>query len=157
MYEEHFGLKEKPFTLSPDPSFLYFSKEHRLAMTILEYGVENQAGFTLISGEVGCGKTTLIRHFVNHLNKRFTVGSVNNTHESFGSLMDLVLLSFNLDYKNKSNIEKYHLLETFLIDQYQQGHNTILIIDEAQNLKPNMLEELRVISNVNADKDQLIQ
>lgn len=157
MYEQHFGLKEKPFSLSPDPSFLYFSKGHRLALTMLEYGVESRSGFTLISGEVGCGKTTLIRHFLSKLSDRFTVGLVSNTHASFGSLIDLVLLSFDLDYRDKSDIEKYHIFESFLIEQYSQGKNTVLIIDEAQNLKPQMLEELRIISNINADKDQLIQ
>ena len=157
MYEEHFGLREKPFSLSPDPSFLYFSKGHSLALTMLEYGIESRSGFTLISGEVGCGKTTLIRHFLSTLNERYSVGLISNTHVSFGSLMDLVLLSFDLDYKDKSSIEKYHIFENFLIEQYRDGNYTILIIDEAQNLKPDMLEELRVISNINADKDQLIQ
>ena len=157
MYENHFGLKEKPFSLSPDPSFLYFSKGHGLALTMLEYGVESKSGFTLISGEVGCGKTTLIRHFLGRLGEEFTVGLVSNTHTAFGELIELVLLAFDLDYKNKTSVEKYHLLETFLIDQYAQGKTTILIVDEAQNLTPNMLEELRVISNINAEKDQLIQ
>ncbi len=106
---------------------------------------------------MGCGKTTLIRHFLSTLNERYSVGLISNTHVSFGSLMDLVLLSFDLDYKDKSSIEKYHIFENFLIEQYRDGNYTILIIDEAQNLKPDMLEELRVISNINADKDQLIQ
>ena len=157
MYEEHFGLLEKPFTLSPDPSFLYFTDAHRMAMTMLEYGIENRAGFTLISGEVGCGKTTLIRHLLERLDSEYTVGLISNTHSSFGDLMDLVLLAFDLDYKDKSNTEKYHIFESYLIDQYSQGKNTILIVDEAQNLTPFMLEELRVISNINAGKDQVIQ
>ena len=114
MYEQHFGLKEKPFSLSPDPSFLYFSKGHKLALTMLEYGVESHSGFTLISGEVGCGKTTLIRHFLNNLSEKHTVGLVSNTHASFGELIDLILLSFDLDYANKSSTEKYHIFETFL-------------------------------------------
>ena len=157
MYEEYFGLVEKPFTLSPDPSFLYFTSNHRTALTMLEYGIENRAGFTLISGEVGCGKTTLIRHLLEQLNSEYTVGLISNTHTSFGDLMDLVLLAFDLDYKDKSNTEKYHIFETFLIEQYASGNNTILIVDEAQNLNPYMLEELRVISNINAGKDQVIQ
>ncbi len=157
MYEQHFGLKEKPFSLSPDPSFLYFSKGHKLALTMLEYGVESRSGFTLVSGDVGCGKTTLIRHFITKLSDKFTVGLVSNTHASFGELIDLILLSFDLDYANKSSTEKYHIFESFLISQYSQGRITVLIIDEAQNLSPGMLEELRIISNINADKDQLIQ
>ena len=157
MYEEHFGLKEKPFSLSPDPSFLYFSKGHRHAMTMLEYGVKSRSGFTLISGEVGCGKTTLIRHFLKGLSEQFTVGLVSNTHASFGELIDLVLLSFELEYREKSSTEKYEIFESFLLEQSSYGQTTVLIIDEAQNLKPDMLEELRVISNINADKHQLIQ
>ena len=157
MYEEHFGLTEKPFSLSPDPSFLYFSKGHRLAMTMLEYGIQSRSGFTLISGEVGCGKTTLIRHLLGNLSERYTVGLVSNTHASFGELIDLVLLSFDLDYQNKTSTEKIEMFESFLLEQYSYGQNTILVIDEAQNLKPVMLEELRVLSNINADKHQLIQ
>lgn len=157
MYEEHFGLNEKPFALSPDPSFLYFSRGHRLAMTMLQYGLENRVGFTLISGEVGCGKTTLLRHLLSTLEEQYTVGLISNTHASFGSVIDLVLLSFDLEYKNKSALEKYHTFELFIIDQYSKGKNTLLIIDEAQNLSIEMLEELRVISNINADKDQVIQ
>ncbi|MDW3094302.1 MAG: AAA family ATPase [Gammaproteobacteria bacterium] len=157
MYNEHFGLSEKPFALSPDPGFLYFTKSHRLAMTMLEYGIQNESGFTLISGEVGCGKTTLIRYLLRNLDDSYTVGLISNTHESFGELIDLVLLAFDLEYKNKSNIEKYHTFENFLLEQYGMGQNTILIVDEAQNLSSRMLEELRVISNINSEKDQLFQ
>ncbi len=157
MYEQHFGLTEKPFTLSPDPSFLYFASNHQLAMTMLQYGIENKAGFTLISGDVGCGKTTLIRYLLKELSDNYSIGLISNTHESFGDLMDLVLHSFELNYKNKTNIEKYNTFESFLVSQYRLGKNTLLIVDEAQNLSPKMLEELRIISNINADKDQVIQ
>lgn len=157
MYEQHFGLAEKPFSLSPDPTFLYYSRGHRRAMTMLEYGLTNQSGFTLISGEVGCGKTTLIRSLLSNLDDTFEVGLISNTHTAFGDLMDLVLLSFDLDYRDKTNTEKYHTIENFLIEQYSVGKNTVLVIDEAQNLSADMLEELRVISNINADKDQVMQ
>lgn len=157
MYEKHFGLLEKPFTLSPDPGFLYFASNHQLALTMLQYGIENKAGFTLISGEVGCGKTTLIRYLLNQLSDNFTIGLISNTHASFGDLIDLVLHAFDLSYSNKTNIEKYHTFESFLVNQYSLGKNTLLIVDEAQNLSPKMLEELRIISNINADKDQVLQ
>ena len=87
--------------LSPDPGFLYFTKGHRLAMTMLEYGIQNESGFTLISGDVGCGKTTLIRYLLRNLDDSYMVGLISNTHESFGELIDLVLLAFDLDYKDK--------------------------------------------------------
>lgn len=157
MYNDHFGLSCKPFKLSPDPSFLYFTSSHRHAFTMLEYGIQNESGFTLISGEVGCGKTTLIRYLLNNLDNHYVVGLISNTHESFGDLIDLVLLSFDLEYRNKSNIEKYHTFESFLLQQYSQGKNTILIVDEAQNLSPKMLEELRVISNINSENDHVFQ
>ena len=157
MYEQHFDLAEKPFSLSPDPSFLYFSKGHLRAMTMLEYGLTNQAGFTLISGEVGCGKTTLIRRLLSNLDDSYEVGLISNTHAAFGDLMDLVLHSFDLDYTNKSTMEKYRIFEKFLIDKYSEGKNTVLVVDEAQNLNAEMLEELRVISNINSEKDQVLQ
>ena len=153
MYNDHFGLKEKPFSLSPDPEFLYFTSSHRLAMTMLEYGIQNESGFTLISGDVGCGKTTLIRYLLRSMDSSHIVGLISNTHSSFGDLIDLVLLAFDLDYKDKSNIEKYHTFENFLLEQYGLGKSTVLIVDEAQNLSPRMLEELRIISN----KDQVFQ
>jgi len=157
MYNDHFGLTQKPFSLSPDPGFLYFTKSHRIAFTMLEYGIQNESGFTLISGDVGCGKTTLIRHLLNNLDRHYVVGLISNTHESFGDLIDLVLLSFDLNYKNKSNIEKYHTFEEFLLQQYSLGKNTILIVDEAQNLSSKMLEQLRVISNINSATDHVFQ
>jgi len=157
MYNDHFGLKEKPFSLSPDPEFLYFTSSHRLAMTMLEYGIQNESGFTLISGDVGCGKTTLIRYLLRNMDSSHIVGLISNTHSSFGDLIDLVLLAFDLDYKDKSNIEKYHTFENFLLEQYSLGKSTVLIVDEAQNLSPRMLEELRIISNINSDKDQVFQ
>ncbi len=158
MYKKHFGLSQKPFTLQPDPGFLYFSSSHRMAMTMLEYGIQNESGFTLISGDIGCGKTTLIRYLLGNLDENnHVVGLVSNTHEAFGDLIDLALLAFDLDYKNKSNTEKYHTFENFLLEQYSVGKNTILIVDEAQNLSPRMLEELRLISNINADQDHIFQ
>lgn len=157
MYNSHFGLSEKPFALSPDPDFLYFTSSHRLAMTMLEYGIQNESGFTLISGDVGCGKTTLLKYLLRNIDNSHVVGLISNTHESFGDLIDLVLLAFGLDYKDKSNIEKYHTFENYLLEQYRSGQSTLLIVDEAQNLSPKMLEELRVISNINSGKDHVFQ
>ena len=90
MYESFYKLKEKPFTLLPDPGFLYLSDKHRMALTLLEYGLTNHAGFTVISGEIGAGKTTLIRHLLNNVDQEFTVGLISNTHRSFGELMQWV-------------------------------------------------------------------
>ena len=157
MYEQHFGLNAKPFSLSPDPEFLYFGENHRRAMTMLHYGIENHAGYTLISGEVGCGKTTLIRYLIASLDDDYEIGLMSNTHPSFGSTIDLILLAFDVTSAKRSKVEKYKALEKFLIQKYSQGKKAVLIVDEAQNLTAMMLEELRLISNINADKDQVLQ
>ena len=157
MYESFYGFKEKPFSLTPDPSFLYLSKTHELALTMLEYGVENRSAFTLISGEIGCGKTTLVRKLLDELKEDVTVGLISNTHASFGELLEWILLAYDLSYKNKSKVERYQTFIDFLIDEYAAGRRTVLILDEAQNLEAKTLEELRVLSNVNADKDQVLQ
>lgn len=157
MYEQHFGLVKKPFSLSPDPEFLYFGHNHQRALTMLQYGIENNAGYTLISGEVGCGKTTLIRHLIGSLDTDYEIGLMSNTHPSFGTTVDLILLAFDIVPAKRSKVEKYRALEKFLIEQYSLGKKVLLIVDEAQNLTVGMLEELRLISNINADKDQVLQ
>ena len=157
MYESFYGFKEKPFSLTPDPSFLYLSKTHELALTMLEYGVENRSAFTLISGEIGAGKTTLVRKLLDDLDEEVTVGLISNTHKAFGELLQWILLAYGLSYKNKSKVECYQTFVDFLIEEYAAGRRTVLILDEAQNLGANTMEELRVLSNVNADKDQVLQ
>lgn len=157
MYESFYGFSEKPFSLLPDPGFLYESSKHRMAATMLEYGLMNMAGITVITGEVGSGKTTIIRHMLNNLDDNVTVGLISNTHNSFGELLQWVHMAFNLDFKGKEKIELYHEFEQFIIRQYAGGKRTVLIIDEAQNLAPETLEELRMLTNINADKDQVLQ
>ena len=157
MYESFYGFREKPFSLLPDPGFLYFTRKHRLALAMLEYGLANQAGFTVISGDIGTGKTTLIRHLLENLDQELAIGLITNTHQSIGELMQWVLLAFDLDYKDKSPVEMYQMLVDFVIEQYARGRRTVLIVDEAQNLAVETLEELRMLSNINADKDQVLQ
>ena len=157
MYEAHFGLREKPFSLLPDPSFLYLSDKHRMALALLQYGLSNQAGFTAITGGIGTGKTTLIRHLLNTMEQDVTVGLISNTHRSFGELLQWILLAFNLNYANKSKVEMYQTFVDFMIQEYARNRRTVLIVDEAQNMEAETLEELRMLSNVNADKDQVLQ
>src|SRR5947207_8837633 len=157
MYEEFYNFREKPFSLLPDPAFLYLSEKHRLALTMLQYGIVNQAGFTVITGEIGSGKTTLIRQVLSEVGDDITVGLVSNTHRNFGELMQWVLLAFGLEYREKKKIELYETLADFIVKEYSQNRRTVLIIDEAQNLSPEALEELRMMSNINADKDQVLQ
>jgi len=157
MYESFYGFKEKPFSLLPDPSFLYMSRQHKMALALLEYGLMNQAGFTVISGDIGTGKTTLIRHLLNNMEKDLTVGLISNTHRSFGELLQWVLLAYDLDHTGKSKVEMYRTFVDFMIAEYASNRRTVLIVDEAQNMEAETLEELRMLSNVNADKDQVLQ
>jgi general secretion pathway protein A len=157
MYETFYKLREKPFTLLPDPGFLFLSKKHRMALTLLEYGLMSQAGFTVISGDIGAGKTTLIRHLLDHMDREHTVGLISNTHCSFGELLQWILLAFNLEYANLDKVEMYRRFIDFIIDEYAHNRRVVLIVDEAQNMSAETLEELRMLSNVNADKDQALQ
>jgi len=157
MYRTFYSLREKPFTLLPDPGFLYMSDKHRMAFTLLEYGLMNQAGFTVISGDIGAGKTTLIRHLLDNMDRDHTVGLISNTHRSFGELLQWILLAFNLDHTGMSKVEMYQRFVDFIIDEYAHNRSTVLIVDEAQNMSAETLEELRMLSNVNADKHQALQ
>lgn len=157
MYQAFYHLKEKPFSLLPDPGFLYLSKQHRMALVLLEYGLTNQAGFSVVTGDIGTGKTTLIRHLLNQMGRDITVGLITNTHRSFGVLLQWVLMSLNLDHHGKDKVEMYETLVDFLIKEFAHRRRTMLIVDEAQNMSPEALEELRMLSNINADKNQVLQ
>ncbi len=157
MYEAFYGFREKPFSIIPDPEFLYFSAKHQMAFDLLEYGLMNQAGFNVITGEIGTGKTTLIRHLLTQMGADVTVGLISNTHRSFGELLQWILFAFSQEYRGKDRVEMFHTFLDFLVRQYGQNKRTVLIVDEAQNMSVETLEELRMLSNVNADKDQLLQ
>lgn len=157
MYGKFYGLKEMPFSIQPDPEFLFFGKRHSLAYTMLEYGIQNRAAFSVICGEVGCGKTTLIRHLLNQLGPELTVGLVYNTHRDIGDLLEWIMLAFGQPYEGMSPVARYDGFQRFLISEYGAGRRVVLIVDEAQNLGVGALESLRMLSNINADKHQLLQ
>lgn len=157
MYEQFFGLTEKPFSIQPDPSFLYWGRTHRLAYAMLEYGVLNHAGISVITGEVGCGKTTLIHRLLDQLSDTHTVALLSNVQEGRGDLLSWLLMAFGQPFDNSSHVALFSQLQQFFISEYAQGRRIVLIIDEAQNLSTDMLEELRLLSNINAGKDQLLQ
>ena len=157
MYEAFYGFREKPFSLQPDPAFLYLGKRHGMAMTMLEYGLMNRAAITVITGEIGSGKTTLIRRLLEEIGEDISVGLISNTHRSFGELLQWISLAFDLEYKDREKVELYQGFIDYLVEQYAHNRRTVLIVDEAQNMDPLTLEELRLISNVNADKDQVLQ
>lgn len=157
MYETFYGLKENPFSIQPDPDFLYFGRRHSYAYTMMEFGIKNRAGFIVISGEIGCGKTTLIRFLLNNLAPSLTVGLVYNTHRDMSNLLEWIMLSFGLPYEGMSQVALFDSFQRFLIAQYGLGKSVLLIVDEAQNLNADALESLRMLSNINADKYQLLQ
>ncbi len=128
-----------------------------MALTMLQYGLINQAAITVITGEVGSGKTTLIRKLLNEIDDDITVGLISNTHKSFGDLLQWVSMAFNLEYKGKDKVSLYDDFVSYVVNEYAKSRRTVLIIDEAQNLSPSVLEELRMLSNINADKDQVLQ
>jgi type II secretory pathway predicted ATPase ExeA len=157
MYEAFYGFKEKPFSMLPDPGFLYLSKKHQAALTLLEYGLLNHVGFCIISGEPGAGKTTILRTLLQRIGDDVTVGLITNTHQSFGGLLDWVLSVFDLHRPNLTHVEMHQIFMEYLIKEYAKGRTVLLIVDEAQNMQPDTLEELRMLSNVNTEKDQLMQ
>ena len=157
MYEIFYGLKEKPFSIQPDPDFLYFGRRHTYAYAMMEYGIKNGAGFSVISGEIGCGKTTLVRHLLNNLEPSHIVGLVYNTHKDIADLLEWIMLAFGLPYEGLSRVALYDAFQRFLIEQHGLGKRVLVIVDEAQNLNPDALESLRMLSNINADKYQLLQ
>lgn len=157
MYESFFELREKPFSLLPDPGFLFMSRQHQQALTLLEYGLMNQAGFIILTGDIGSGKTTLMRHLVGRLDPSFSVGLISNTHQSLGELMDWVCMAFDIRGEPATKLEKYQAFIDFLVGTYAKGGRVLLIVDEAQNLGVEKLEELRLLSNINAGKDLVLQ
>lgn len=157
MYEQFFGLSGKPFSLLPDADFLFYSKRHRRAITLLDYGILTQAGFLVITGEVGAGKTTIIRRYLKSVGEDVAVGVITNPSKTIGHLLDWITAAFDLDINEKDEAKLYHHFVAFLLDMYGKGKRTVLIIDEAQNLSADQLEELRMLSNVNNEKDQMLQ
>jgi general secretion pathway protein A len=158
IYNAHFGLAERPFTLLPDPDFLYWSDNHTRAYAMLEYGMLTHAPITVVTGEIGAGKTTLLRHLLRQLPEDITVGLISNAQGNRGELLHWVLMALGVATDmNASYVQLFAQFQDFLIAEYAAGRRTMLIFDEAQNLSVETLEELRMFSNINADKDELIQ
>lgn len=157
MYESHFGLTERPFTLRPDPSFLYLSHQHSMALSMLEFGLTGQAGFVVVTGEIGSGKTTLIRHFLHRRDRRATIGVISNTHAGFGDILQWVFQALNIEMKSSKRSVRYQAFTNYLAQQYAAGQQVVLIVDEAQNVSIPALEELRLLSNIDIDRDHTLQ
>jgi general secretion pathway protein A len=157
MYESYYGLREKPFSILPDPDLIYWGQTHRMAFAMLEFGMMNNAGFTVITGEIGSGKTTLVRHLLKKIDPNLmTVGLISNTPQGREELLQWIMMSLDQPCEGSATtlIKNFH---DYLHAQCAKGRRTILIIDEAQNLDEKTLEALRMLSNINVDKQQYLQ
>ena len=157
-FAQHFGLTERPFTLLPDPDFLYWSRAHKRAYAVLEYGVMTRAPITVVTGEVGAGKTTLLQKLLQNMDEQTVVGLISNAQGSRGELLHWVLNALGIEsMMGDAYVDKFQRLQDFVIEKYAQGMRVMLVIDEAQNLSVEGLEELRMLTNINANKDELLQ
>lgn len=157
MYRSFYNLKCKPFDLIPNPEFMFFSKTHKKAITYLDYGIRERVGFILLTGEVGSGKTTIIRELINKHLERVILAKVFNTNVNFEQLLSMINDDFDLPVQGKDKIEMLRDLNHFLVDQYAKGNQPLLIIDEAQNLTLETLEEIRMLSNLETSDSKLLQ
>ena len=158
LYTEHFNFSERPFSLLPDPDFLFWSKAHTRAFSILEYGLVTRAPLTVITGEVGTGKTTLVQALLKHVDDDFTVGLLSNAQGGRGDLLRWVLSALDIPSDPASDyVTLFEQFQNFAIQEYASGRCVVLIIDEAQNLSFESLEELRMLTNINSNKDEVLQ
>jgi len=158
MYERFYGLRERPFSLTPDPDYLFLSGVHREALNHLRYGIESHAGFVVITGEIGCGKTTLLQSVLRSLDSRTAIARLVHTLLDPREVIEAVMLDFGLDpAPGCSKPQLLRDLARYLVDQRAAGRFVLLVIDEAQNLTELALEEIRMLSNLETEKSKLIQ
>ncbi|WP_300039343.1 AAA family ATPase [uncultured Roseobacter sp.] len=158
LYTTHYGMRERPFTLLPDPDFLFWSPAHRRAYSVLEYGVLTRSPLTVITGAVGAGKTTLIQKLLSSLDADTVIGLISNAQGGRGDLLRWVLNALNIPHDARADyVDLHQTLQDFAISEYAEGRHVVLVIDEAQNLSIEALEELRLLTNINSNKDELMQ
>jgi len=157
MYEEFYGFEEKPFQIVPNPAYLYLSPKHKNALSCLEYGLNDNVGFILLTGEIGSGKTTLIRFLLNNMDSNILPAVIFNTNVTAEEFFIFVMQSFDLKYELKNKAANLEILYKFMYEQYIEGKRVLLIIDEAQNLSDATLEEIRMLSNFQSDDRMLLQ
>ena len=157
MYCSFYGFSERPFQLLPNPRFLYRSRKHEIALTYLEYGMTDRAGFMVITGEVGTGKTTLVKYMVRSLEGERPLAFLSQTSLAPEQLLRALCQEFSLPHQGKGKTELIEVLGQFFVDQFSQGKHVLIILDEAQNFPVETLEEIRMLSNLDADTESLLQ
>ena len=158
MYESFYGLSSKPFQLNPDPSFYFASKQHRRAMAYLEYGLNQNEGFIVVTGEIGAGKTTIVRGLLNDLDAdKVVAAQLVSTQLDAEDTLRMVAAAFGVGSANSGKSDMLLALEAFLVDVTSQGKRCLLVVDEAQNLTPRAVEELRMLSNFQFGTQALLQ
>lgn len=157
MYLEYYSLTEAPFDITPNPRFLFYSPKHREAYNHLLYGIRERKGFVQLTGEVGAGKTTLCRAMLEQLDGQFSTALILNPVMSADELMKAIASEFGLDVKDMDRLETIEEINKFLLWQVEMGKDAVLIIDEAQNLTDELLEQVRLLSNLELDNRKLLQ
>jgi len=159
MYTAFFGFKENPFNLTPDPRYLYLSRYHREALDHLLYGINERRGFIAITGGIGTGKTTLCRALLDHLDENTKSALIFSSFISDMEILETINHEFGIEMEPGAETKKDYLdaLNQFLLDNFSNGGNALLLIDEAQNLSHTVLEQIRMLSNLETEKDKLIQ
>jgi general secretion pathway protein A len=157
VYLDFYGLRQAPFDITPNPRFLFHSNKHREAFNHLVYGIRERKGFVQLTGEVGAGKTTLCRALLEQLDGKFSTALIMNPVMSGDELMKAIATEFGLEVKGKDRLETIAAISDFLLKQTLGGKETVLIVDEAQNLTEDLLEQVRLISNIETDDRKLLQ
>jgi general secretion pathway protein A len=157
IYLAYFGLQRDPFGVTPDPEFLYLTSGHREALAQLTYAVQERKGFILLTAEVGTGKTTLLQAFRNQLDTNTAVAYVSNSMLPFNGILEYMLEEFEINKPGETHAQRLVTLQNFLVDRHRAGQSTVLILDEAQNLYPQTLEQIRLLSNFETTKEKILQ
>jgi len=157
MYYAYYGFKEAPFNLTPNSKFFFSSQKHTEALSTLVYAITERKGFVVITGDIGSGKTTVCRTLLNQLDPNTQTALITNTHMSGKDLLISILEDLEVEFKPGSKSKLLSQLNDYLIDQLRRNNNVVLIIDEAQNLTPSVLEEVRMLSNLETESEKLIQ
>jgi general secretion pathway protein A len=158
MYQSYYGFKEMPFNITPDPKFLYLSPTHQEALQHLKFGVLERKGFIVLIGEVGCGKTTLCRRFLNELDPaRFDTALILNPRVTETQMLKAILTELGEAKLARSQVDLVSQMNSVLLERINRGRDIVLIIDEAQNLSFEVLEQIRLLSNLETDKQKLLQ